>query len=72
MVEYTSKEKVSHAEYRIVLIYYSFKLYLKYSLLSVTLCNFFTSCFNAVPYILYMYTPSALQRNTNQHKAHPG
>lgn len=32
-----TKEKISRAEYGIVLIYYSFKLYLKYALPSVTL-----------------------------------
>lgn len=30
VVEYTSKEGISHAEYRIALIYYTFKPYLKY------------------------------------------
>lgn len=70
VVEHMTKEGISHAEYRIVLIYYTFKLYLKYPLFLSMICNFFfclalTQSFLS---LIFMYSPSSreyLGRNTN-------
>lgn len=62
-VEYTSKAGISHAEYMIALIYYTFKPYLKYPVFLSMVCNFFSSRLNAVPFIPYVYIPSVLQKN---------
>lgn len=62
VVEHMSKEGISHAEYRIVLIYYTFKPYLKYPLFLSMICNFFLSGLNAVLSIPYLYVLSVLQR----------
>lgn len=62
VVEYTSKEGVSHAEYTIALIYYTFKPYLICPVVLRVVCNLFSSLLNAVPSIPYLYVPSVLQR----------
>ena len=41
VVKYTSKEGISCAEYRIALIYYTFKPYLKYPMFLSMVCNIF-------------------------------
>ena len=41
VVKYTSKEGINCAEYRIALIYYTFKPYLKYPMFLSMVCNIF-------------------------------
>lgn len=62
VVEHISKEGISDAEYRIALIYYNFKPYLKYALFLSMICNFFFCHLNAVLSIPYLYALSVLQR----------